>query len=176
MLVGERAGETWTLVKMNGERYVGVALDYSPGSRYALKWAIDNCLRENDHLIVLVVNKESILEGGQAALWESSGTPLVPLAVAEEPQSQQNYQLKLDDDLKMTLHEAAAKKIVVEFKVYWGDAKEKLCSAVVDAPLDFLVMGCRGLGALKRTLMGSVSNYVANNVPCPVTIVKFPPS
>lgn len=41
-------------------------------------------------------------------------------------------------------------QIVVVFKVYWGDAKEKLCSAVVDAPLDFLVLGCRGLGALKR--------------------------
>lgn len=63
---------------MNGERYVGVALDYSPGSRYALKWAIDNCLRENDHLIVVVVNKDSILEGGQAALWEASGTRKIP--------------------------------------------------------------------------------------------------
>ena len=70
----KQSGDTSQLVKMNGERYVGVALDYSPGSRYALKWTIDNVLRENDHLIILVVNKDSILEGGQAALWESSGT------------------------------------------------------------------------------------------------------
>jgi len=59
---------------MNGERYIGVALDYSTSSRYALKWAIDNCVRPNDHLIVLVVNKDPLLEGGQAALWEASGT------------------------------------------------------------------------------------------------------
>lgn len=96
------------------------------------------------------------------------------MAVAADPQNQ--YQLKLDEELTNALHEATAKKIVVVFKVYWGDPKEKLCNAAVDAPLDFLVMGCRGLSAVKRTILGSVSNYVTNNVPCPVTIVKLPPS
>jgi nucleotide-binding universal stress UspA family protein len=166
----------WWRSKMNGERYIGVALDYSTSSRYALKWAIDNCVRPNDHLIVLVVNKDPLLEGGQAALWEASGTPFIPLEVAMDPHNQQKYQLKLDEELTKTLQEATAKKIVVVFKVYWGDPKEKLCSAAVDAPLDFLVMGCRGLSAIKRTILGSVSNYVANNVPCPVTIVKLPPN
>jgi hypothetical protein len=64
---------------MNGERYVGLALDFSASSRYALKWAIDNCLRENDHLIILVVNKDTqLLEGSQAALWEGTGTRKIP--------------------------------------------------------------------------------------------------
>lgn len=59
---------------MNGERYIGVALDYSPSSKYALKWTIDNILRPNDHLIVVVVNKDFHLEGGTAVLWEKTGS------------------------------------------------------------------------------------------------------
>jgi nucleotide-binding universal stress UspA family protein len=161
---------------MNGERYIGVALDYSPSSKYALKWTIDNILRPNDHLIVVVVNKDFHLEGGTAVLWEKTGSPFIPLAAAETAHNQQSYQLKADEEVTKTLHEAAAKKITVVYKIYWGDAKEKICNAVIDSPLDSLVMGCRGLSTLKRTIMGSVSNYVANNVPCPVTIVKLPPN
>jgi len=34
--------------------------------------------------------------------------------------------------------------------VYWGDAKEKICAAVVEIPLDGLIMGSRGFGTFKR--------------------------
>ncbi len=35
-------------------------------------------------------------------------------------------------------------------KFYWGDPKEKLVKAVVETPLDALVMGSRGYGTFAR--------------------------
>lgn len=43
---------------MSPDRKIGVALDYSAGSKYALKWAVENLLHAGDQLIVLVVHKE----------------------------------------------------------------------------------------------------------------------
>lgn len=41
-------------------------------------------------------------------------------------------------------------QIVVLLKIYWGDAREKLCESVNNIPLDSLVIGNRGLGQIKR--------------------------
>ncbi|KAF7848474.1 hypothetical protein BT93_L1910 [Corymbia citriodora subsp. variegata] len=67
---------------------------------------------------------------------------------------------------------ARQKEVVVVMKIYWGDAREKICEAIDKIPLSCLIIGNRGLGKLKRAILGSVSNYVVNNGSCPVTVVK----
>ncbi|XP_074340988.1 universal stress protein PHOS32-like isoform X2 [Apium graveolens] len=158
---------------MEAERRVGVAIDFSECSNKALRWAVDNVGRKGDHLILVYIQPEVYYEEGEMQLWETTGSPLIPAKDLSDPDLMKKYGVKPDDETLNIVNTAASQKeFVVLMKIYWGDAREKLCEAVDDIPLDCLVIGNRGFGKLKRAIMGSVSNYVVNTAHCPVTVVK----
>ncbi|KAF5737054.1 hypothetical protein HS088_TW14G01210 [Tripterygium wilfordii] len=158
---------------MDGERRVGVAVDFSPCSKKALKWAVDNLVRDGDHLILVTIRPEGYYEEGEMQLWEVTGSPLIPLSELSDLSMMKKYGVKPDAETLDILNTAASQKdIVVVMKIYWGDAREKICEAIDKIPLSCIVIGNRGLGKIKRAIMGSVSNYVVNTASCPVTVVK----
>jgi hypothetical protein len=58
----------------------------------------------------------------------------------------------------------------VVFKVYWGEPKENICKAVTDMHLTFLVMGCRGLSAIKRYAVATKHYSSIHSNECSVII------
>lgn len=54
----------------------------------------------------------------------------------------------------------------------WGNPLDVILEEVEDRGYDLIVMGSRGLGAIKGMLMGSVSERISRSVRCPVLIVK----
>ncbi|KAF5206539.1 Adenine nucleotide alpha hydrolases-like superfamily protein [Thalictrum thalictroides] len=155
---------------MGGARRVGIGMDYSPSSKSALQWAVDNLVNGEDHQIIIIDVQSPKSE---YILWEDTGSPLIPLDEFKVINVSKLYGITPDPqviDILDTAHRT--KRVNVVFKVYWGDPREKMCEAVEDLKLHSLVVGSRGLGSLKRVLLGSVSNYVVTNATCPVTVVK----
>jgi nucleotide-binding universal stress UspA family protein len=58
----------------------------------------------------------------------------------------------------------------VETVVLEGDPGRALCEYAERKGATVLVMGTRGRGGLKRAMLGSVSDHVVRNAPCPVMI------
>ena len=47
-----------------------------------------------------------------------------------------------------------------------------ICQAVEEVGACLIVIGCRGMGKIRRTFMGSVSDYVLHHAHVPVLICK----
>lgn len=60
----------------------------------------------------------------------------------------------------------------VSFLVWTGDPGESIVSAAEAENVDLVVVGTHGRGTLGRLLLGSVSEHVVRNAPCPVLIVR----
>ncbi|CAN8269729.1 unnamed protein product [Cochlearia groenlandica] len=157
---------------MGKARTVGVGMDYSPSSKAALRWSAENLLDDGDTLILLHVQSHNA-DHARKILFEQTGSPLIPLDEFREANISKQYGLAYDSEVLDVLDTLSrSKKVKVVAKVYWGDPREKLCDAVEDLKLGSIVLGSRGLGPLKRMLLGSVSNHVVTSATCPVTVVK----
>ncbi|KAL2536932.1 Adenine nucleotide alpha hydrolase-like superfamily protein [Forsythia ovata] len=66
--------------------------------------------------------------------------------------------------------------VKVEIVVEHGDPRDMICQVAERLNVDMLVLGSHGYGLIKRAFLGSVSNHCAQNVKCPVLIVKKPKS
>ena len=49
-----------------------------------------------------------------------------------------------------------------------------ICKEALNEKVDLIVTGSRGLGTARRTILGSVSDYVVHHTSCPVCVVPPP--
>ena len=53
-----------------------------------------------------------------------------------------------------------------------GSAKEVICDEALNKSIDTIIIGRRGMNAVKRLFVGSTSEYCIQNAPCSVLVIK----
>ena len=84
------------------------------------------------------------------------------------------------DEVRDRHHDAAEKLVArgrtigvsVSFLVWTGDPGASIVSAAEAESVDLVVVGTHGRGAIGRLFLGSVSEHVVRNAPCPVLVVR----
>ncbi|KAH9313701.1 hypothetical protein KI387_022328 [Taxus chinensis] len=149
-------------------RRVLVAVDVSEQSMHALKWAVDNLQLSSADTLILCHAKRL------PAAYEGLGGPGF-LLTPEVSLSLEKYVDRIAEDVMNKAREiCSGSQVKVEEEIVKGDARESLCEAVQKFEADFLVIGSHGYGTIKRSFLGSVSDYCAHHAKCPVLIVKKP--
>lgn len=156
-----------------------VAVDGSEESMNALRWALDNLkLRSHPpdysgHFLILHVQSPPSIAAGLNPGPIPFGGPS-DLDVPAFTAAIEAHQRRISEAILTHALQICSDKNVknVKTQVMVGDPKEKICEAIEVLHAELLVMGSRAFGPIKRMFLGSVSNYCANNAPCPVTIVK----
>ncbi|EFJ10158.1 hypothetical protein SELMODRAFT_229391 [Selaginella moellendorffii] len=138
-----------------------IAVDDSESSAYAVKFTLENLASSDDAITLVHVRSEVDVEGFY-------GTPDW---VAEMDHKFEERARGILSRMKEIVDGHKIPCMIVSKK---GDAREKLLEAVNEFPPTMLILGSRGLGMVKRTFLGSVSDYAAQHAECPVLIVKLP--
>ncbi|CAN6900982.1 hypothetical protein HID58_080656 [Brassica napus] len=148
-------------------RKIGVAVDLSEESSFAVRWAVDHYIRPGDAVVILHVSPTSVLFGAD---WG----PL-PLQTQPSQEDFDAYTASKVSDLAKPLTEAGFPHKVHIVKDH--DMRERLCLEIERLGLSAVIMGSRGFGAEKRGSdgkLGSVSDYCVHHCVFPVVVVRFP--
>lgn len=133
-----------------------LATDLSTASARATDEALELATRLGASLLIV-----SVIDPGQ-------------LRLPSGPFSQRVDQVRAE-------RETAAQKLVdrgrrlgmrVDFLIWEGEPGESIVAAAEAEGADLIVVGSHGRGAVGRFLIGSVSDHVVRNAPCPVLVVR----
>ena len=63
-------------------------------------------------------------------------------------------------------------QVKAKFVMDFEKPGEYICSTGKEENVTSIVMGTRGMGTVRRTILGSVSHYVLHHANCPVLVVR----
>lgn len=141
------------------------SIDGSQTADHALDFGLDLANKYSAEIMIVSV-------------FESPRSSLVVKGMLYAPTSTENYLKSVRDFHEKILLEALNKvkkistKLSVSIKLLEGRPADKIVETAKEGAFDLIVIGSRGLGGIKEFILGSVSDRVADEAPCPVLIVK----
>ncbi|XP_068651482.1 universal stress protein A-like protein [Aristolochia californica] len=156
-----------------------VAIDDSEGSLYALQWVLDNLFNTgespspNQSGTLVLLHVQQLF---QHFIYPSGPVVYATTAMVDTMKKalEENSARVIARAIELIYKSRPCVQVKLESLIVHGDPKEMICEVADKIQPDVVVVGSRGLGKIKRAFLGSVSDYCAHHVHCPVLIVKPP--
>jgi nucleotide-binding universal stress UspA family protein len=142
-----------------------VAIDGSEHAAHALNYALD--LAENYSSTVAIINVYHRVYIPYSSDFDMPTMELSDELTKAEKKQHQKF-------LSETLKKAKKKKPTLKISTILEEGRpaDKIIETAKEGDFDLVVIGSRGLGGIKQLLLGSVSDRVADQAPCPVLIIR----
>ncbi|XP_076447324.1 universal stress protein Sll1388-like [Babylonia areolata] len=143
-------------------RNVVIAMDESDFANFGFEYYMKNIHKHGDHVILLHVPEYHTVIQSPMVMTDVS---VVTDLLQEEEKRIKTFLEELGSKLKS--HGIGGK-----VKSVGGNAGEVICKVANDEKAGLIVIGSRGMGTIRRTLLGSVSDYVMHHSHVPVLVCK----
>lgn len=150
-----------------------IAVDPSEIAEKAFEWYFENCHKTENEVHICH-------EMEQPMLPNTTYTIMGPYFPAEEIKDILHEHQKQWKALQDHYKRKCEKIENLQFKIHFEQTNQKSGTGIVKMAeslgVNMIVMGTRGQGALRRTILGSVSDYVLHHAKVPVAIIPLPHS
>ncbi|BFI40562.1 hypothetical protein MPTK2_7g10800 [Marchantia polymorpha subsp. ruderalis] len=153
-------------------RKVVIAVDDSKEAIYAFTWALKFFCKPSDNVILYHVHHPYVqpITGSGTGEFGIEEVYIPPdVSAKDEVESLKESQKVVEKFMAFANHES---KIKCEGIVRTGQTEAKVIEGLISLKADAVVVGTHEKGAVARTFLGSVSDHLAHNSPCPLIVAK----
>ncbi|XP_060081380.1 universal stress protein YxiE-like [Ylistrum balloti] len=147
-----------------GPKKVLIAMDGSENAEYAFNWYMNFCHKGGNHVVLCHVADYKGLVHTPVMSLDST---LVMRMISEEENRIKLLLAKFTEMIKRSMVDGQVIRAV-------GEPGEAVVRTAKEQEVDYIVTGSRGLGTLRRTFLGSTSDYILHHSHIPVMIVQVP--
>lgn len=148
--------------KMADNSVILISMDGSRFADYALDWYMKNIHKPDYKVIICNCFEYHLVPAMPMGVGSAE---IVTRMMEEEKQKNSKYLESLAETMKkLGLHG--------KVKQVQGDARHEILRVAQEENVNMIVMGTRGMGTVRRTLLGSVSDHVLHHAHVPVLICR----
>lgn len=145
---------------------VVIAIDASQQAEYAIKYYFEHLHKKKNKIVLVhVIELPDMAHARQVYL--------SPSALAELWKEEQEKCKRLQEHLTDVIKSHGVMDVTLRTQ---GGTKpgQVIIATATEEKASMIVIGTRGMGKIRRTVLGSVSDYVVHHSACPVIVVRHP--
>lgn len=143
-----------------------VAIDHSEQAAHAVQYYMDKMHRKGNKLMLV-----HCIELPEMSIHNAREIHMSPGVLAAMWKEEESKSRQLEEKMKVML---TNKGISAKLRSCAGKPGEMICRIAEEENATLIVTGGRGMGTLRRTILGSVSDYLLKHAYCPVIVCRDP--